>query len=229
MELFPLGLLPSDLPSGTLTPIGLLGYGGDVDLDFSAIDLSFLSTYNTQVPFEAQTPVISYPDPAPRTIVDTSTRLNETANNDTAVKAFQNSIWRFVPVPGVGGYSDQTDLSVPAQNQIAGTPESLVDVQRRATNERLDSVARDKILAILFSQVRSHILPALSAFPSVMLLDKLIQFFLAGPTPLTKTWIHAASFNPKKARPELLLAMAAAGATITPDRSLRKLGFAMQE
>jgi hypothetical protein len=229
MDLFPLGLFPSDLPSGTLTPSGLLGYGGEIDLDFSAIDLSFLSTYNTQVPFEIQTPTLPYADPTLRTIVDTPARLDETASNGTADKALQNSIWRFVPVLGVGGYSDQTDLSVPAQDQIAGTPESLVDVRKRATNEKLDSTARDKILAILFSQVRSHILPALSAFPSVMLLDKLIQFFLAGPTPLTKTWIHAASFNPKKARPELLLAMAAAGATITPDRSLRKLGFAIQE
>lgn len=229
MDLFPLGLFPNDLPSGTLTPNGLLGYGGEIDLDFSAVDLSFLSTYNTQVPFEAQNPVLSYPNPIPRRIVDTPTRPYETASNDTTDRVLQNSIWRFVPVLGVGGYSDQTDLSVPAQDQIAGTPESLVDVRKRATNERLDSVARDKILAILFSQVQSHILPALSAFPSVMLLDKLIQFFLAGPTPLTKTWIHSASFNPKKARPELLLAMAAAGAVLTPDRSLRKLGFAIQE
>ncbi|KAJ4989590.1 C6 transcription factor [Stagonosporopsis vannaccii] len=229
MDLFPLGLFPSDVPSGTVTPNGLLGYGGEVDLDFSAIDLSFLSTYNTQVPFEVQTPVLSYPNPTLQIVDNTPTNLDDIANTDTSGKGIQNSIWRFVPVPGVGGYSDQTDLSVPAQGQIAGTPESLFDVRKRATSERLDAVARDKILAILFSQVRSHILPALSAFPSVMLLDNLIQFFLAGPTPLTKTWIHAASFNPKKARPELLLAMAAAGAVLTPDRSLRKLGFAMQE
>ena len=228
MDLFPPGLFPSDVPSGTLTPSGLLGYGGEIDLDFSAIDLSFLNTYNTQVPFEVQTPNNWYQDPTPNTTIDTPARQLESANTPS-IRVLQNSIWRFVPVPGVGGYSDQTDLSIPAQDQIAGTPESLVDVRKRATNEKLDSVARDKILAILFSQVRSHILPALSAFPSVMLLDKLIQFFLAGPTPSARDWIHTASFNPKKARPELLLAMAAAGAVLTPDRSLRKLGFAMQE
>lgn len=229
MEFLSNGLFHGDLPSGALTPSGLLGYSGEIDLDFSAIDLSFLSTYNTQVPFEVQTPVFPNLDPTPHTICDTPIEQAEGKEGNKNGQVLPDSIWRWVPVPGVGGYSDQTDLSIPAQDQISGTPESLIEVRKRATDERLDSIARDKILAILFSQVRSHILPALSALPSVMLLDKLIQFFLAGPTPLVKTWIHIASFNPKKARPELSLAMAAAGAVFTPDRSLRKLGFAMQE
>lgn len=228
MEFLPSGLFSADFPSGTLTPSGLLGYGGEIDLDFSAIDLSFLNTYNTQVPFEVQEPSGQHLD-CTNTIVPQYSRPGGKSNNSTSRNIIQDSIWRFVPVPGVHGYAEQGDLSIPAQEAIAGTPESLVNVRRRATTEKLDSVARDKILAILFSQVRPHILPALSAFPSVMLLDKLIQFFLAGPTPSARNWIHTASFNPAKARPELLLAMAAAGAVLTPDRSLRKLGFAMQE
>jgi hypothetical protein len=228
MDDYPSGLFTTDLPSGALTPSGLLGYGVEIDLDFSAIDLSFLSTYNTRAPFEVQTPVVSYADPTPQTTIDTPRTQDENASHNSSNRVLHNSIWRFVPVPGVGGYSDQTDLSIAVQDQSAGTPESLVDVRKRATNEEVDAVARDKILAILFSQVRSHILPA-PAFPSVMLLDKLIQFFLDGPTPSARNWIHTASFSPKKARPELLLAMAAAGAVLTPDRSLRKLGFAMQE
>ncbi|KAF9696745.1 hypothetical protein EKO04_005701 [Ascochyta lentis] len=222
-------MFSTDFPSGTLTPSGLLGYGGEIDLDFSAIDLSFLNTYNTRVPFEAQAPVDSYLDDNNKeTAWDNSTPGGE-SNAKPADKPLPSSIWRFVPAPGVHGYSEQGDLSIPTQDQIAGTPESLVEVRRRATTGKLDSAARDKILAIIFSQVRSHILPALSAFPSVLLLDKLIQFFLAGPTPSARNWIHTASFVPGKARPELLLAMAAAGAVLTPDRSLRKLGFAMQE
>lgn len=228
LDAFPTGLFATEFPSGTLTPSGLLGYGGDLDLDFSAIDLSFLNAYNTRVPFEVQIPSGQYIDPD-NTAVRHYPQPREDSNTRPLGNVVPNSVWRFVPVPGVHGYSEQGDLSIPAQEEIAGTPESLVDVRRRATTDKLDSVARDKILAILFSQVRPHILPALSAFPSVMLLDKLIQFFLAGPAPSARSWLHTASFVPGKARPELLLAMAAAGATLTPDRSLRKLGFAMQE
>ncbi|KZM28620.1 DNA binding [Ascochyta rabiei] len=229
IDFLPSGTFATDFLSGTLTPSGLIGYGGEIDLDFSAIDLNFLNTYNTRVPFEAQTPVDLSLNPHNRTTAWNRSISGEGSDAKLTHGNISNSIWRFVPVPGVHGYSEQGDLSIPTQDHIEGTPESLVEVRRRATTEKLDSAARDKILAIIFSQVRSHILPALSAFPSVMLLDKLIQFFLAGPTPSARTWIHTASFVPGKARPELLLAMAAAGAVLTPDRSLRKLGFAIQE
>ncbi|KAF2798430.1 hypothetical protein K505DRAFT_414368 [Melanomma pulvis-pyrius CBS 109.77] len=229
MDFLPLGTLSTDFPSGTLTPSGLVGFGGQANLDFSAIDLSFLNTYNTQVPFEFENPVIQIPPQDSNATDQSPSRQDEVVGPNPLSKNLQQSIWRFVPAPGVHAYSEQADLSLPAQDQIVRSPESFADVSMRATTEKLDSVARDKILAIVLSQVKSHILPALSAFPSEKLLDKLIQFFLAGPIPTASSWIHTASFRPKKARPELLLAMAAAGAVLTPDRSLRKLGYAIQE
>ncbi|EAT85333.1 hypothetical protein HBI56_072050 [Parastagonospora nodorum] len=229
MDYLSVGLFSTDLPSGTLTPSGMVGWGGEADLDFSAIDLSFLNTYNTRVPFEIENPVGHIPPPNANATSQGPSRQGKDMDTNSSSGSLQQFIWHFVPVPGVHAYSEQADLSLPAQDRIVRTPESFADVSRRATTEELDSVTRDKILAILLSQVKSHILPALSAFPSVMLLDKLIQFFLAGPIPTASSWIHTASFRPKKARPELLLAMAAAGAVLTPDRSLRKLGFAIQE
>ncbi|KAF2648384.1 hypothetical protein K491DRAFT_772062 [Lophiostoma macrostomum CBS 122681] len=220
---------PYEFASGTLTPTGLAAWRGEIDLDFSAIDLSFLSTYNTQVPFEFENPIGQVPFPGGNLSNQAYARQNDDSTPNSAQGLIHQTLWRFVPVPGNHAYAEQGNLSLPSQDLIVGTPESFADVSRRATSERLDAVARDRVLAILLSQVQSHILPALSAFPSTMLLDKLIQFFLAGPLPTARTWIHTATFRPNKARPELLLAMAAAGAVLTPDRSLRKLGFAMQE
>ena len=220
---------PNDSLSETFTTIGLIGCSGELDLDFSAIDLTFLNTYNAQAPFEFNHS-FNY---VPRTRTETSDQSFSGQGEDLVSGCLngplQQTIWRFVPVPGVHAYAEQSDLSLPAQDQIVESLESFVDVTRRATTERLDAQTRDKLLAILLSQVQSHILPAISAFPSVMLLDRLIQFYLAGPIPTVSCWVHTASFRPKKARPELLLAMAAAGAVLTPDRSLRKLGFAIQE
>ncbi|KAL1595319.1 hypothetical protein SLS60_010010 [Paraconiothyrium brasiliense] len=229
VDLLPSGLFAAELPSGTLTPSGLLGFGFETDLDLSAIDLSFLDTYNTQVPFEFEDMVGQIPTQGADTTDQNSGKHGDDGGLNSLSKYLPQSIWRFVPVPGTHAYTDQANLSVPTQEQIVGSPESFADVSRRATTEKLDSATRDKIFAIVISQVKSPILPAVSAFPSVELLDKLIQFFLAGPIPTGGAWIHTSSFRPKRARPELLLAIAAAGAVLTPDRSLRKLGFAIGE
>ncbi|KAF2111901.1 hypothetical protein BDV96DRAFT_581966 [Lophiotrema nucula] len=222
-------LAPGNWASGTVTPTGLVGYCGEPDLDFSAIDLSFLNTYNTQVPFDFQDLVFPIPPPDTAPSTQNCSSANDNATPTSLRGLLPHTIWRYVPVAGVHAYTEQADLSLPAQDQIVTSPESFGVSSRRATVERLDAGTRDKLLVILLGQVKRHILPALSALPSVKLLDRLIQFFLAGPIPTASSWIHTATFRPKEAKPELLLSMAAAGAVLTPDRSLRKLGFAMQE
>jgi hypothetical protein len=74
-----------------------------------------------------------------------------------------------------------------------------------------------------------NLVKAVASFPSVELLDTLIQFYLTSPHVRADSFIHAASFNPNEKKPELLLAMAAAGAVLTADPTLTKLGYAMQE
>ncbi|KAH8682857.1 hypothetical protein BGZ60DRAFT_398838 [Tricladium varicosporioides] len=221
------GLFFSNLPSGTLTPNGLVGFGVETDLDFSSIDLNFIDAYNTRVPFELENPVSHMIEQDSSNIPDQHPRhANDTDTNSTG-RVLAQSIWRFVPAARDHGYAEQAHLSLPDPDAIVNSPD--FSHSQRTTTEKLDAASRDKILAIVLSQVKSHSLPALSAFPSIELLDNLIQFFLAGPFPNASSWIHSASFRPKMARPELLLAMAAFGAILTPDRSLRKLGFAIQE
>ncbi|KAM3065720.1 hypothetical protein ACMFMG_011423 [Clarireedia jacksonii] len=229
MDFMTTGLHLSNLPSGPLTPNGLFGFGFETDLDFSAVDLSFIDTYNTRVPFEPETPIRHAVNQEADEGENSQMRKGRDVEQNALPKFLQQSIWRFVPAPRDHGFAEQANLSLPGEEGIVDSPESFGEFNQRTTAEKLDTQSRDKILSIVLSQVKLHRTSAISAFPSVELLDNLIQFFLAGPFHRGSAWIHSASFRPKKTRPELLLAMAAYGAVLTPDRSLRKLGFAMQE
>jgi hypothetical protein len=68
-----------------------------------------------------------------------------------------------------------------------------------------------------------------SAFPSIELLDGLIQYFLSSPSIDAPAWFHLPTFSPSKLNPELLASVVSAGAATLPDISLRKLGYALHE
>ncbi|EMC98601.1 hypothetical protein BAUCODRAFT_30870 [Baudoinia panamericana UAMH 10762] len=226
-DCFNFGARPYDTapPSGIRTPRGLTDFGLETDLDFSLLDLSFLDTYSSKVPFKfgaaSQPPSLSAQDASADLVSPTT---------DNPIGGPQSkSIWRFIPATKDHGFAEQENLSLPVRLETCDTPESLVGLERRATTERLDLKARDKILAIVLSQMRPHLSPALSAFPSLELLDSLIQYFLTVSFSGAIAWIRSGRFRPNEASAELLLAMAAAGAVLAPDPSLQKLGFAIQE
>lgn len=68
-----------------------------------------------------------------------------------------------------------------------------------------------------------------SAFPSIELLDGLIQYYLSSPSLEAPMLFHLPTFSPSKLNPELLASIASAGASTIPDISLRKLGYALHE
>lgn len=70
---------------------------------------------------------------------------------------------------------------------------------------------------------------AASSFPSVKLLDTLLQYYLTSPVASAASFLHLATFDPNTRRPELVAIMAAAGAALTSDPALTKLGYAIQE
>ncbi|KAH7134969.1 major facilitator superfamily domain-containing protein [Dendryphion nanum] len=89
---------------------------------------------------------------------------------------------------------------------------------------------RDKLLALVLGTCNpSNVSRIASAFPSVDLLDGLMQYFLTSPSVDAKTWLHIPTFSPSRLKPELLAIIIAGGAVSTPDIPLRKLGFALHE
>ncbi|KAL4744644.1 hypothetical protein BDW72DRAFT_212315 [Aspergillus terricola var. indicus] len=217
-----------DGPSGVQTPRGMINFGLQTDLDFSLVDLSFLESYNTQVPFE-------FDDQAYSVSASGSPHdPRESASQSKPRRAWsmQRLRWRFIPDPQDHGYCEHENLLLP--NGATGAPNLATGISqephdRPPDGESIDIHSRDKILGIVLSQMKQPISAVLSSFPSVELLNGLIRYYLTSPFSAASTWIHRPTFQPKQVCPELLLAMAAAGAALTPDPALRKLGYAMQE
>ncbi|GAB7364198.1 hypothetical protein MBLNU230_g4749t1 [Neophaeotheca triangularis] len=202
------------------TPRELFDFGvADTNLELNDLDLSFLDTYNNANPFDLRTPSIGYPTTGSDIMPSFTSATVPPLDTGALPKA---SVWRFRPLSKDSGSAEQANLSLP-------TPTSL-DIDRRVTCEPLSQTSRDKILAMILSSVKPNNIPkSVACFPSIGLLDSLFQFSLTSPGSHAKHWIHAPTLRAGQTRPEVLAAIIAAGAVLTPDASIRKVGYAIQE
>ncbi|KAL2815096.1 hypothetical protein BJX63DRAFT_420470 [Aspergillus granulosus] len=222
----PDGNVPLPCPS-PVSRGDLVTFGWETNLDFSVMDLSFLESYNVRAPFEYEAAVASIAPPPMQTIEDGSTQTEQSANEGGSSHRIK---WRFVPASQDNGYAENGNLLLSGQSGADNTPQSLRDLNiGPGPNDSVDLVSRDKILGIALSQMPLPVSPNAASFPSPELLDRLIRYYLTAPFSDPHVWIHQPTFTIKGSPPELVLAMAAAGAVLTPDSALRKLGFAMQE
>ena len=208
-----------DYQGGPWTPRELFDFGVDTNMELNDVDLSFLDTYNNANPFDLRTPSIGFT--ATGSDIMPSFTAAPLPPIDTTVLP-RASVWRFRPLSKDSGSAEQVNLSLPS-------PTSL-DIDRRVTCEPLSQTSRDKILAMILSTCKPNSIPrAVACFPSISLLDSLFQFSLTSPGSHAKHWIHAPTLLAGQTRPEVLAAIIAAGAVLTPDASIRKVGYAIQE
>lgn len=208
-----------DYQAGPWTPRELFDFGVDTNMELNDLDLSFLDTYNNANPFDLRTPSIGFPTTG-SDIMPSFTSAPVPPLDTTALP--KASVWRFRPLSKDSGSAEQANLSLP-------TPTSL-DIDRRVTCEPLSQTSRDKILAMILSTCKPNSIPrAVACFPSISLLDSLFQFSLTSPGSHAKHWIHAPTLRAGQTRPEVLAAIIAAGAVLTPDAAIRKVGYAIQE
>lgn len=193
---------------------------GIPNIELDDLDLRFLDTYNTTVPFELG----GIPQAEHTHTQQTMAEECHSPSAYRASEAFRNHHWRFRPNAKDHGAAEEHNLSLPSG---AGGEPPLV---QHATPAKLSASARDNILAVVIKECRpENTAKAVASFPSVSLLDTLIQFYLTSPIARADTFLHGPTFEPNEKKPELLLAMAAAGAVLTSDPTLTKLGYAMQE
>ncbi|PPJ50880.1 hypothetical protein CBER1_07068 [Cercospora berteroae] len=214
------GVQMMDYQAGPWTPRELFDFGVDTNMELNDVDLSFLDSYNNTNPFDLRTPSAGFPT-GTSDIVPTFTSAPTSVPIDTNALP-KASVWRFRPLEKDSGSAEQANLSLP-------TPTSL-DIDRRVTVEALSQTSRDRILALVLSTCKPNSIPrAVACFPSVGLLDSLFQFSLTSPGSHAKHWIHAPTLLADQTRPEVLAAICSAGAVLTPDGSIRKVGYAIQE
>ncbi|KAL1957491.1 hypothetical protein VTO42DRAFT_5954 [Malbranchea cinnamomea] len=201
--------------SGAWTPRSVMDFGLETNLELNDIDLSFLDTYNVHVPFDNQTP--------------SEHHTSSSSVVGIGAEAFRKSVWRYNPRPLQSGAQERENLPVPIGNHEGAAVG--VKISRRHTSESLPQTARDRLLAMFLSTCKPTKMTRLAlSFPSVELLDNLLQYFLTSPFSSALSWLHFPTLSPAKIKsPELLAGMIAAGAVLTPDATLIKLGYAFQE
>ena len=97
-------------------------------------------------------------------------------------------------------------------------------------NENIVSSTRDEILGTIVRTCQEGNVPrAISSFPGVQVLDRLLKSFLTCHANQTDSFIHIPTFRPAEARVELLIACIAFASTMSPSRPIQKLGLALQE
>ena len=199
---------------GQWTPMGSTPFEFAPSMELSDLDLRFLDSYNVNVPFELEdsSPKLSQPE------ADTC-RAAAVASD-----AFHNCHWRFRPNATDHGAAEEHNLSLPADHAPG------LRLNFRATGTKLSVSSRDKILTTVVESCKpENVSRAMASFPSLDLLDSLLQYSLTSPISRFDSFLHAATFDPNEKRPELLAAMAARGAVLTADPALTKLGHAIQE
>ena len=219
------------MPSFNFPPEQWSGFGSQdfgmvPDTDLNDVDLRFLDDYNANIPFELapnfhqdDNMAGQYPDPS-----DTSQRAAMFPD------AVRQAYWRFRPNSNDHGAAEEHNLSLPAAFADHKAPEARIPLQSRVTGARLGVAARDKILTLVVQSCKGeNVARAVAAFPSLKLLDTLVQYYLSSPVAQADSFLHAATFDPNNKRPELVAAMAAGGAVLTADPALTKLGYAIQE
>jgi hypothetical protein len=183
------------------TPRGFSEFGFATSIDLNELDLSFLDSYNTDIPFDYR----EIPS-SPLTNIQTA-------------EAFRKH-WHFRP---------NSKDHVAAEQQNFSISDHVLPETRRAT-EKLTATTRDKILAMVLKKcLPENISKAVASFPSLELLDVLLQYCLTSPVSQVDVFLHLPTFYPNNKRPELLGAVIAYGALLTGDPSLTKLGLAIQE
>lgn len=86
---------------------------------------------------------------------------------------------------------------------------------------------RDRIFAIVLAQNKDP--TKVPSFPSLELLDYLLQANFVRDEYLLDSWIHAPSFDPETTMPELLAAIVSNGATLISVPAVWQFGLAIQE
>jgi hypothetical protein len=217
-------ILPPAPYSGNWTPRGFPEFGFSTSIDLDELDLSFLDSYNTEIPFDYRE------TPSSQSIALTDPESQPRATTAIGSTALRNSHWHFRPNSKDHVAAEQHNLSLHPVSDNHGLPETRIILPKRATAEKLTASSRDRVLAMLLEGCRPENLPkAVASFPSVELLDVLLQYCLTSPVSQVDVFLHLPTFNPNKKRPELLAAVIAYGAVLTGDPALTKLGLAIQE
>lgn len=126
--------------------------------------------------------------------------------------------------------NDQGSLALNEDHLPSGlTPGSAVNAAGLdlGSNIKLDVQSRDRMFALTLSLFNSG--KTSPKFPSLDVLNHIIQVFFVREKYRVDNWTHAATFNPSDASPYLLNALVSTGSTAISVPAIWKMGLALQD
>jgi hypothetical protein len=187
------------------------------DLDLDSVELSYLDFDDVQI--EQANPPSSMAAP-------------ESGRKEVSKRyaAFERSPWLWTPTEKDQALNDQQNLNVDEDTIPAVlTPASSPPMPR---SEEFASCCigyrqRDQMLSMVLT-VHKFLRQA-PRFPSLSLLNSIIQVYFDQERLLMDGLIHTGTFSPSKTLPQLLLAIVSGGATLISTPAIWKMGLALQE
>lgn len=183
------------------------------DIDLDSVELAYQSNI-TQVQESNSSPATNPRNPQK----DVSKRY----------AAFERSPWLWTPTQKDQALNDQDNLNLDEESiPSVLTPESPGVRLDDFISCAIDSKVRDKMLGLLFTLPKTP--NKVPSFPSVALLNSIIQVYFVQESFRVDQIIHSATFDSKNALPHLLVAIVSSGSTLISTPAIWRLGLALQE
>ncbi|TQN68654.1 Nicotinate catabolism cluster-specific transcription factor [Colletotrichum shisoi] len=193
------------------------------DMDFSSWDLNF--------------DAITIPQPEIDQSPESTTTSRSKSNARNASKAhaaFKRSPWLWEPGPKDYAlhYATPQDKErlVLDDGTFANSPAFYKLISTPGTKLKMTSSSRDSLLAmVVASTVQKGNRTRTPSFPSLDLLNHLVQAHFIHDEHRSDSWIHLATFDAAEAIPELLAGILSSGATYISIPAVWQFGFSLQE
>ncbi|KAI8161302.1 hypothetical protein K4K49_000467 [Colletotrichum sp. SAR 10_70] len=193
------------------------------DMDFSSWDLNFDTITVPQIDV--------HPSPESTT---TNRSKSATRNASRAHAAFKRSPWLWEPGPkdhALHHASPQDkERLVFDENNLANSPAFDKLINTPGTKLKMTASARDSLLALVVaSTVQKGARQRTPSFPTLDLLNYLVQAHFIHDEHQSDSWIHIATFDATAAIPELLAGILSSGATYISIPAVWQFGYSLHE
>ncbi|EMC99529.1 hypothetical protein BAUCODRAFT_340532 [Baudoinia panamericana UAMH 10762] len=206
----------------TIFPPDVSHFTSDLNFDVLDYDFSFLAHGLTRPPTPQGLEGEEY---------SSTGSGKHTVHSDAHLRseAFRRNPWSWndwIPERNSHVFADQGTLDV--HHERVNTTHQLTSPESvRLHHCELTNPARDRMIRVVTQVAQSRL--AISSFPSLELLEDLIDIYLLQDSSAADSYIHSASFAPMKTRTELLLAIVAAGARFIALKEVWRMGLVFQE
>ncbi|RMY45514.1 hypothetical protein D0865_09862 [Hortaea werneckii] len=200
-------------------PFDISNFTQDLPIDSCDFDFSLLSTGLTR------------PPTANGCRQGHTDRADQTPHSDIHLrtKAFEESPWswnHWIPERYSHAFSGQDEINI-QENRVHSADQLTSPDSIRIMRFDIEHPARDRMIRVVTKVAHRHL--SMPSFPSLELLEDLVDVFISQDSNEISSFIHAGTFNSKTARTELLLAFVAAGARFVALPQVWKMGLVIQE